>query len=103
MSTVIEGILMIHKKRKVTYTLNTETDKVFEKILDKLNDQFNLKYTIVLQISVLQPDLNNNEKSEKSVFTKVTEPIHLYTLPIHLWLNPLNILLRYLLQRVFYE
>ena len=68
----MECILMIHKKRKVTYTLNTEADKVFEKILDKLNDQFNLKYTTALQISVLQPDLNNNEKSEKSVFTKVT-------------------------------
>ena len=71
----MEGILLIHKDKKITYTLSEEADKLYEKIIDKLNDQFNLKYTLASQLSALQPDLNNNEKSELSVHTKETEII----------------------------
>ena len=57
------------------YTLREEADKVYKKIIDKLNDQFNLKYTSASQISESQPDLNSNEKSELSVRTKGIEII----------------------------
>ena len=72
---VMEGILEHHKKTNVLYTLNEEAESVFEVITDKLNDQFNLKYTSASQISASQPDLDNTEKSELSVRTKATEII----------------------------
>ena len=72
---VMEAILEHHKKRDVLYTLNEEAESVFEVITDKLNDQFNLKYTSASQISASQPDLDNMEKSELSVRTKATEII----------------------------
>ena len=72
---VMEGILEHHKKTNVLYTLNEEAESVFEVITDKLNDQFNLKYTSASQISASQPDLDNTEKLELSVRTKATEII----------------------------
>ena len=69
---VMEAILEHHKKRDVLFTLNEEAESVFT---DKLNDQFNLKYTSASQISASQPDLDNMEKSELSVRTKATEII----------------------------
>ena len=72
---VMEAILEHHKKRDVLYTLNEEAESVFEVITDKLNDQFNLKYTSTSQISASQPDLDNTKKSELSVRTKATEII----------------------------
>ena len=73
--TVIEGILLLHRNKNIMYTLTEKADKVYEKIIDKLNDQFNLKYTSASQISESQPDLNSNEKSELSVRTKGIEII----------------------------
>ena len=64
---VMEAILETFKKTDVLYTLNEEAESVFEVITDKLNDQFNLKYTSASQISASQPDLDNMEKSELSV------------------------------------
>ena len=72
---VMEAILEHHKNRDVLYTLNEEAESVFEVITDKLNDQFNLKYTSASQISASQPDLDKTEKSELSVGTKATELI----------------------------
>ena len=72
---VMEGIVEFHKSQEVLYTLDEEAESVFEVITDKLNDQFNLKYTSASQISVSQPDLDNTEKSELSVCTKATEII----------------------------
>ena len=73
--TIIEGILLVHKEQNIRYTLSEEADRVCEHIIDKLNDQFNLKYTSASQIPDSQPDLNNNEKSELSVRTKAIEII----------------------------
>ena len=72
---VMEAIVEFHKSQNVLYTLNEEAESVFEVITDKLNDQFNLKYTSASQISASQPDLDNTEKSELSVRTKATEII----------------------------
>ena len=72
---VMEGIVEFHKSQEVLYTLDEEAESVFEIITDKLNDQFNLKYTSASQISASQPDLDNTEKSELSVCTKATEII----------------------------
>ena len=72
---VMEGIVEFHKLQEVLYTLDEEAESVFEVITDKLNDQFNLKYTSASQISASQPDLDNTEKSELSVRTKATEII----------------------------
>ena len=72
---VMEAILEHHKTKNVLYTLNEEAESVFEVITDKLNDQFNLKYTSASQILASQPDLDNTEKSELSVCTKATEII----------------------------
>ena len=72
---VMEGIVEFHKSQEVLYTLDEEAESVFEVITDKLNDQFNLKYTSASQISASQPDLDNTEKSELSVRTKATEII----------------------------
>ena len=72
---VMEVILEHHKEIDVLYTLNEEAESVFEVITDKLNDQFNLKYTSASQVSASQPDLDNTEKSELSVPTKATEII----------------------------
>ena len=72
---VMEAIVEFHKSEDVLYTLDEEAESVFEVITDKLNDQFNLKYTSASQISASQPDLDNAEKSELSVRTKATEII----------------------------
>ena len=72
---VMEAILEHHKEKDILYTLNDEAEGLFEVITDKLNDQFNLKYTSSSQISASQPDLDNTEKSELSVCTKATEII----------------------------
>ena len=72
---VIEGILLLHKDKDITYSLTAEADRAYKKIIDKLNDQFNLKYTSASQISDSQPDLNTIEKSELSVHAKGTEII----------------------------
>ena len=42
---VMEAIVEFHKSQNVLYTLKKEAESVFEVITDKLNDQFNLKYT----------------------------------------------------------
>ena len=60
---VMEAIVEHHKDEDILYTFNEEAEGVFEVITDKLNDQFNLKYTSCSQISSSQPDLDNNEKS----------------------------------------
>ena len=80
---VMGGVLEHHKKTNVLYTLNEEAESVFEVITDKLNDQFNLKYTSASQISASQPDLDNTDKSELSVRTKATEIIGRLT--CYLW------------------
>ena len=72
---VMEAIVEFHKTQDVLYTLDEEAESVFEVITDKLNDQFNLKYTSASQISASQPDLDNTEKSELSVRMKATEII----------------------------
>ena len=36
--TVIEGILLVHKEQNIRYTLSEEADRVYECIIDKLND-----------------------------------------------------------------
>ena len=72
---VMEAILEHHKDKEILYTLNEEAEGIFEVITDKLNDQFNLKYTSSSQISASQPDLDNTEKSELSVHMKATEVI----------------------------
>ena len=87
MGMVMEGILLIHKDKKITYTLSQEADKLYKKIIDKLNDQFNLKYTSASQLSASQPDLNNNEKSELSVRTKGTEIIGRLTCSLWIYCN----------------
>ena len=87
MGMVMEGILLIYKDKKITYTLSEEADKLYEKIIDKLNDQFNLKYTSASQLSASQPDLNNNEKSELSVRTKGTEIIGRLTCSLWIYCN----------------
>ena len=58
-----------------TYSLDSEAEKVFENIVDKFNDQYNLKYTSLSQLTTSQPDLDGDEKSELSVRTKATEII----------------------------
>ena len=72
---VMEAILEHHKDKDILYTLNEEAEGIFEVITDKLNDQFNFKYTSSSQIPASQPDLDNTEKLELSVRTKATEII----------------------------
>lgn len=84
---VIEGILLLHKDKETTYTLSEDADKLYEKIIDKLNDQFNLKYTSGSQLSESQPELNNNEKYELSVRTKGTEIIGRLTCSLWIYCN----------------
>ena len=72
---VMEGILALHKDSNIKYTLSQEAEKVFECIMDKMNDQYNLKYTTASQISASQPDLNADEKLQLSVRTKGTKII----------------------------
>ena len=68
---VMEAIVEFHKSQNILYTLNQEAESIFEVFTDKLNDQFNLKYTSASQISALQPDLDNTEKSELSKATEI--------------------------------
>ena len=60
---------------------------MYERIIDKLNDQFNLKYTSSSQIPESQLDLNNNEKSELSVHTKGIEIIGHLTCVLWIYCN----------------
>ena len=84
---VMEGILLAHKDQKTVYKLSDEADILYEKIIKKLNDQYNLKYTSSSQLSDSQPDLNNNEKSEMSVCTKGTEIICRLTCSLWIYCN----------------
>ena len=59
---------------------------MYERIIDKLNDQFNVKYTSSSQIPESQPDLNN-EKSELSVHTKGIEIIGGLTCALWIYCN----------------
>ena len=72
---LMEGILALHKDSNIKYSLTEEVEKVFECIMDKMNDQYNLKYTAASQILASQPDLNADEKLQLSVRTKGTEII----------------------------
>ena len=83
----MEGILLAHKDQKTVYKLSEEADKLYEKIIDKLNDQYNLKYTSSSQLSKSQPDLNNNEKSKMSMQTKATEIIGRSTCSLWIYCN----------------
>ena len=87
---LLEGILNIHKEKKITYSLSDEAEEVFEVIIDKLNDQFNLKYTAASQIPASQPDLNSNEKCELSVRTKATEIIGRLTCVLWVYCKGIN-------------
>ena len=69
------GILIHHKDGNVTYELDEEGNLLYEQIVNKFNDQYNLKYTSASQVSASQPDLNMEEKAELSVRTKATEII----------------------------
>ena len=69
------GILHHHKDTEITYELDDEGNQAYEQIVNKYNDQYNLKYTSTSQISASQPDLNMEEKAELSVRTKATEII----------------------------
>ena len=71
----MEGILGIHQRSGIKYKFSDEGDSVFECIMDKLNYQYNLKYTTASQISALQPNLNSDEKLQLSVRMKGTEII----------------------------
>ena len=93
---VMEAIVEFHKMQDVLCTLGGGAESVFEVIADKLNDQFNLKYTSASQISASQPDLDNTEKSELSVRTKATEIIGRLTCV--LWVYCKGIILCKLLQ-----
>ena len=72
---VIAGIYRWHASKSVTYYLDLEAEKVFENIVDKFNDQYNLKYTSLSQLTPSQPYLDVEEKSELCVCTKATEII----------------------------
>ena len=72
---VLAGIYQFHANKTTTYSLDSEAEKVFENIVDKFNDQYNLKYTSLSQLTASQPDLDGAEKSELSVRTKATEII----------------------------
>ena len=72
---VLAGIYQFHANKATTYSLDSEAEKVFENIVDKFNDQYNLKYTSLSQLTASQPDLDGDEKSELSVRTKATEII----------------------------
>ena len=72
---MIEHILQYHKDRDVTYNLSDEAEWVSEVVIDKLNDQFNLKYTVCSQIAPSQLELDIDEKLELSVCTKATKII----------------------------
>lgn len=54
---VMEVIVEHHKDKDILYKLNEEAEGIFEVITDKLNDQFNLKYTSSSQISASQPSI----------------------------------------------
>ena len=69
------GILIHHKDNHVTYALDEEGNLLYEQIVNKFNDQYNLKYTSASQVSASQPDLNMEEKVDLSVCTKATEII----------------------------
>ena len=66
---------MHHKDKNITYKLDQEGNALYEQIVNKFNDQYNLKYTSESQTSSSQPDLNMEEKAELSVRTKATEII----------------------------
>ena len=82
---LMEGILALHKDSNIKYSLSEEAEKVFECIMDKMNDQYNLKYTAASQISASQPDLNADEKLQLSVRMKGTKIIGRLTCV--LWVN----------------
>ena len=71
----MSGILLHHKDQHVTYELDEEGNVLYEQIVNKFNDQYNLKYTSASQVSASQPDLNMEEKAELCVRTKATEII----------------------------
>ena len=87
---VMEAIVEFHKSQNVLYTLNKEAESVFEVITDKLNDQFNLKYTSASQI---QSSLKNQSCLFRLKQQKSSEDSHVsygYIVKVLIVLNTFN-------------
>ena len=72
-----------HKNQEIIYTLDTDTENLYEAIFDKYNSQFNLKYSGECEISS-QGTLDCEEKAEINVCTKAPELIG--RLACNLWI-----------------
>ena len=96
----MSGILMHHKQKPITYEFDDDANTMYEQIVNKFNDQYNLKYTSASQVSASQPDLNMEEKSELSVRTKATEIIG--RLSCILWIYCNGKMYLYLMELIMY-
>lgn len=80
MGKIALGIYNFHKDDSLLYVLTEEAEKVYEEVVDKYNEQFNLKWSSS-QDEVL---LDSQERAEISVRSKATELVG--RLSIILWI-----------------
>ena len=71
----MERIVFFYQDKDIIYKFDNEGDELFEKICDKLNGFFNLKYSTSSQISSSQTPLDTADKAEINVRTKAWELI----------------------------
>ena len=67
------SLFKLHREKAICYTLDEETEELYEEIFDKYNGQFNLKYSRSSDICSSQSQLDHYEKSEINVRMKTAE------------------------------
>ena len=87
MGMVMLKIFSIHHDKDICYTLDNEADQLFERITDKYSGQFNLKYSMSIQLSSSQPELDTDEWANICVQTKATELIGRLTCVLWVYCN----------------
>lgn len=78
MGKIALAIFEWHNGKKICYSLNGESEEAYESIVEKYNDQFNLKW------ASSQENLDPLDKAEISVRTKAPELIG--RLSVILWI-----------------
>ena len=80
-------IFLFHHDKDICYSLDEEAEQLFEQITDKYSGQFNLKYSMSSQLSLSQPELDNDERADICVCTKATELIGSLTCVLWVYCN----------------
>ena len=77
------GIFNFHKDSNITYVLDEQAEKVYESVVDKYNEQFNLKWSNSQETN----SMDSQERAEICVRTKATELIGRLSIILWIYIN----------------